>query len=199
MRLLVVHAHPLPDSFGAALLRAALDAAREGGHEARALDLHAEGFQPVLTAEERRRYDDDPPPDPAALDPALGPHVAALRWAEGILLVHPTWWGGPPAILKGWLDRAWRPGVAFHAEGGGLRPGLPGVRLLGVLTTLASPRWAWALQGQPGRRMVLRTLRPFVARRARTLWLALHDMDKATPERRAAHLARVRATVAALR
>lgn len=201
MRLLVVHAHPVPDSFGAALFRTVLDGAREGGHEVTALDLHAEGFEPRLSERERRGYGAEPPEDPAALDPALAPHVAALRRAEGVLFVHPTWWMGPPAILKGWVDRVWRPGVAFHADpaGGAIRPGLPDLRLLGVVTTLGSPRWAWLLMGEPGRRMLLRALRPCVARRARTLWLALHDMDRTTPERRAAFLARVRAKVAALR
>ncbi|EYD75141.1 putative NAD(P)H dehydrogenase [Rubellimicrobium mesophilum DSM 19309] len=199
MRLLVVHAHPVPESFGTALFRAVTEAAAGAGHEVRAIDLHAEGFDPRLSAEERRSYNDAPPPDPALLDPTLGPHLEALRWAEGIVLVHPTWWMAPPAMLKGWLDRVWRPGVAFHADpgGGAIRPGLPQVRLLGVVTTLGSPWWAWTfLIGAPGRRMLLRGLRPCVARDARTFWLARHDMDRSTEAQRERFLAVVRRRIA---
>ena len=202
MRLLVVHAHPVPDGFGAALRDAAIAGGREGGHEIRLMDLYAEGFDPRLSTEERRTYELQPPPDPAALDAALGPHLEALRWAEGVLLVHPTWWMGPPAILKGWIDRVWRPGVAFHGDlrGGPIRAGLPGVRLLGVVTTTGSPWWVYALaMGSPGRKLLLRALRPCVARGARRLWLALHEVDRSTPAARARFLARVRARMARLR
>ena len=198
MRLLVVHAHPVPDSFGAVLFRAVTEAAGGAGHEVRALDLYAEAFDPRLSTEERRGYNGAPPVDPTFLDPALAAHVDALRWAEGVVFVHPTWWMGPPAMLKGWLDRVWRPGVAFHADpaGGPIRPGLPQIGLLGVVTTLGSPWWAWTFaMGAPGRKLLLRGLRPCVARRARTFWLALHDMDRSTPTQRERFLTRVRARI----
>jgi putative NADPH-quinone reductase len=102
-------------------------------------------------------------------------------------------------MLKGWVDRVWRPGVAFHHHpaGGPIRPGLPQVRLLGVVTTLGSPWWVWTfLMGAPGRKLLLRGLRPCVARHGRTFWLALHDMDASTPARRDRFLARVRARIA---
>ncbi len=201
MRLLVVHAHPVPESFGTALFRAVVEAAEGVGHEVRTLDLYAEGFDPQLSTEERLGYGETLPVDPASLDPALGPHVEALRWAEGVVFVHPTWWMGPPAMLKGWVDRVWRPGVAFHADpaGGPIRPGLPQVRLLGVVTTLGSPWWAWTfLIGAPGRKLLLRGLRPCIARGARTFWLALHDMDRSTEARRGRFLLRVRSRIARL-
>jgi putative NADPH-quinone reductase len=201
VRLLVVHAHPVPDSFGTALFHTVVEAARNAGHEVRAIDLCAEGFDPRLSEAERRSYDHVPPADPRTLDPSLAPHLDALGWAEGVIFVHPTWWMGPPAILKGWLDRVWRPGIAFHPDpsGGAIRPGLPHITVLGVVTTLGSPWWAWTfLMGAPGRKLLLRGLRPCIARRARTVWLALHDMDRSTPAQRDRFLARVRARIARL-
>ncbi len=191
----MVHAHPLPESFSTALFRAVLEAAEGAGHEVRALDLHAEGFDPVMGEEERRTYNDGGPP----ADPALQRHVDRLLWAEGLLFIYPTWWYGQPAMLKGWLDRVWRPGVAFHADpaGGPIRPGLPQVRLLGVVTTLGASRWVWsAVMGAPGRKTILRGLRACMGLRCRTFWLALHDMDSASQVRRERFLAQVRARIA---
>ena len=108
MRMLVVYCHPVPDSFCAALRDTVIEALGKAGHETRLIDLHAEKFDPVMGCEERRAYNDRAPGDPA-----LAPHVAALKWAEGIVFVYPTWWYGLPAMLKGWLDRVWALDVAF--------------------------------------------------------------------------------------
>jgi putative NADPH-quinone reductase len=188
MRLLVVFAHPLPDGFGASLRDEVLRAAAAAGHEADLLDLYAEGFDPVMSEAERRFYHDAPVPD------ELAPHVARLRRAEGLILVFPTWWYGQPAILKGWIDRVWRPGVAFDMPkaGGWPRPALTNLRLLGVVTTLGSPWWWWTLgMGAPGRKQMIRGLGQCCARRRETFWLGLHGMDGATEARRRRFLARV--------
>lgn len=193
MRLLLVFAHPSRDSLTGAVLAAAEAGAAEGRHECRVLDLHAEAFDPVMPPAEWRAYEEGPP-----ADPLLAPHLDHLRWAEGIVLIHPVWWGGPPAILKGWLDRAWATGVAFET-GGGLTPKLD-LRVIGAIVTMSASRPIWALLGEPGRRMTLRVLKSVCVRRgARSLWLALHGVQNATPAKREAFLARVRATVARLR
>ena len=193
MRLLVVHAHPVPESFGTALFRAVVETAKGAGHEVRAIDLHAEGFDPVMGAEEKRGYNSGAEPS----DPVLARHIAHLRWAEGIIFVHPTWWYGQPAMLKGWLDRVWRPGVAFHMGPKRLTPGLAQVRLLGVITTLGSSRWFWSLaMGAPGRKILLRGLLACTGLRTRTFWLGLYDMDSTTPAQRERFIAKVRARIA---
>ena len=98
-----------------------------------------------------------------------------------LLLVYPTWWFGPPAMLKGWLDRIWVPGVAFRLGGPGvLRPLLTNVRRIGVVTTYGSPRWLLWFVGWPDWRLVRRGLRPLCARRCRLDWLALTRMDSCT-------------------
>lgn len=194
MRLLFIHAHPVPESFNTALLAAALETARAKGHEVRVLDLCAEGFNPLMSAEERRGYH-DPGPVPADVQP----HVEALHWAEGLIFVYPTWWYAQPAVLKGWMDRVWRPGIAFTmpTPTEPLRGALLNVRLIGVITTLGSPWWFWTfLIGAPGRKIILRGLRYCTSPRTRTFWLGLHDMDGQDDRTRRRYVDRVRARIA---
>lgn len=191
MKILLVHAHPVPESFGAALHQTVLEALRRAGHEVRDLDLYAEGFQPVLDAQARRAYD-----TPGENEAGVRAHVEALRWADALVLVFPTWWYGLPAILKGWFDRVWLPGVAFHVpEGGGtICPGLPNLRKLGVVTTAGSPRWFLKLwMRDPVKALLLRGIKRLMARDADHLWLVHYAMDSSTPETRARFLARVSA------
>lgn len=194
MRLLVIHAHPVPESFNSALCRTVVDTARDAGHEVRLLDLYAEGFDPVMSAGERRTYHDDGPPEPV-----IAAHIAHLRWAEGLVFVYPTWWYSQPAMLKGWMDRVWRPGVTFTVptREQPMRPALTNVRLIGVVTTLGSPRWFWTLlMGAPGRKILLRGLRFCTAARTRTFWLGLHEMDTTTDAQRRRYSEKVRARIA---
>ncbi|MFN3994490.1 MAG: NAD(P)H-dependent oxidoreductase [Tabrizicola flagellatus] len=194
MRLLVIHAHPVPESFNSALCRIVVETAREAGHEVRLLDLYAEGFDPVMSVDERRRYHDDDPPDPK-----VAAHIAHLKWAEGLIFVYPTWWYSQPAMLKGWMDRVWRPGVTFTVPTPDqpMRPALTNVCLIGVITTLGSPRWFWTfLMGAPGRKILLRGLRFCTARRTRTFWLGLHEMDTTTDAQRRRYMEQVRARIA---
>ena len=94
MRVLLIHCHPRSDSFCAALREAATDALRSAGHDVEIRDLYAEGFDPVLDAQERSRYYDQ-----GVHRPEVASHVASLRRAEALVLVYPTWWFGPPAML----------------------------------------------------------------------------------------------------
>jgi putative NADPH-quinone reductase len=189
MRVLLVHCHPRPDSFSAALRDAAASALQAAGHAVEVRDLHAEGFAPALSAEERGAYYDE-----ARNLRGVEDHAAALRRAEALLLVYPTWWFGMPALLKGWLDRVWVPGVAFRLGGPtALRPLLTGIRRIGVVTTYGSPRWLLWWVGWPDRRLVRRGLRPLCARGCRLSWLYLPGMDACTAADRERFLARVRA------
>lgn len=179
MRVLVVHCHPTPESFCAAIRDRAMTALATAGHEPRLIDLYAEGFEPVMSAGERRTYNLHEP-----VDAKLAPHFEALRWAEAIVFVYPTWWYGQPAMLKGWFDRVWAKDVAFtlKAEGGRIEPLMRHIRKLAVITTCGAPRWWSFLVGQPGRKTLLRGIRALCARDCRTLWLAKYEMDT-TPER----------------
>lgn len=195
MRILLIYCHPVPESFCAALRDEAVGVLAARGHEVRIVDLYGEGFDPVLSAEERRRYNDVPSGPPLVPD-----HAASLRWAEALVLVYPTWWYGLPAMLKGWLDRVWAPGVAFElaADGGTIRPLMTNIRRLVVLTTCGAPMWWSYLVGHPGRKTILRGIRALCARRCRTLFLAHYSMDASTEATRAAFLAKVRRKLRAI-
>jgi putative NADPH-quinone reductase len=194
VRLLFVHAHPVVESFNTALFRASVETARLKGHDIRTLDLHAEGFNPVMSADERRSYTDSD-----QLPSDIVHHIEALQWAEGLILVYPTWWYAQPAILKGWFDRVWRPGISFtlRTRTEPMRPALTGMRLIGVITTFGAPWWFWRFViGSPGHKIVLRGLRFCTAPRTKTFWMGLHEMDGQTKATRHRYLQRVRARIA---
>lgn len=195
MRILVIYCHPCSDSFSAALRDAAVSGLAAAGHAVTLRDLHAEGFDPVLSAHQRGVYFDE-----TETVRGLEDHVTALRQAEGLVLVYPTWWFGMPAMLKGWLDRVWLPGVAFRLGGPKVMvPLLTNLRWIGVVTTYGSPWWLLWWVGWPDRRIVRRGLKPLCAPGCRTEWIALTSMDVDRPDRRRRFLAEVTRRLAAWR
>ncbi|MFM8745321.1 MAG: NAD(P)H-dependent oxidoreductase [Aestuariivirga sp.] len=193
IRLLLIHAHPVPESFNSALLQALIEAARIKGHDVRSIDLHAERFNPVMSADGRRGYTEE-----SQIPADLARHVEALQWAEGLIFVYPTWWYAQPAILKGWIDRVWRPGIGFtlRTRDKPMRPALLNIRLIGVITTFGAPWWFWPLLiGAPGRKIILSGLRYCTAPRTKTFWMGLHEMESQTDAARRRYLDRVRARI----
>ncbi len=198
MRCLVVLAHPLPDSLNGGIARLAMSELEAAGHEVQFLDLYRDGFDPRLSPEERAvHYDGEAARAAAPADAAL------LEAADALVLVFPTWWFGLPAILKGWIDRTFAPGVAYdHAEtaGGPIRPRLDRLRHFVVLTTLGSPWWIDTfLMWQPVRRNLRHGLMRACAPKARFAYVALHGADAPGADSVADFEARVRRTLAALR
>lgn len=197
MRTLLVYCHPDPGSFSAALRSAATDALTARGHDVRVLDLYADGFQPVLTREERAVY----LTEPSVIEASVQEHVDGLRWAEHLLFVFPIWFYGPPAMLKGWLERVWLPGVAFMPPRRKGRPAVPGlrhIRRLTVITHGGSPWWWLKFIGDPARRLFARGLRALMARDCKTTWLQLHDMNNVSRAECTAFVARVRTRLEAM-
>ena len=189
MRILVLYAHPLADSFAAELHRAVVTALRRRGHEVDDCDLYAERFDPVLTAAERRAYNTAEPDLSGVAE-----HVARLRAAEAMVLCFPVWWYGMPAILKGYFDRVWAKDVAFTLpEGGGaIRPALSNIRKFWVVTTYGSPWWLVKLVlRDPIRAVLIGGLARLCGRRVRTRFLALYNIDGASPAKCGAYLAKV--------
>jgi putative NADPH-quinone reductase len=117
MKISLILAHPDPKSFNHAIAEAASDELRRGGHEVRFHDLYAERFDPVMPA--REIPEDAPVPD------SVRKHCGEIASADGIVIVHPNWWGQPPAILKGWVDRVIRPGTAYRFLEGDSGEGVP--------------------------------------------------------------------------
>jgi NAD(P)H dehydrogenase (quinone) len=186
MRILLVYANPNPASFGAALRDAAEAALVGAGHRVNCCDLYAEGFDPVMSLQERVGYH-----DLGSNRTPVEQHVRRLEEAEGLVLVFPVWNFGFPAILKGYFDRVFLPGVSFRMENGRARPNLLHLRLLGAVATYGGPRWRALLLGDPPRRTVGRVLRAAIAPRACFRYLAHYDMNRSTPTSRMAFLDRV--------
>lgn len=187
MRVLLIHAHPLADSFSAGLRAATQSALEAAGHEVDLCDLYAERFDPVLSAGERGRYH-----DPSRNRVGVEPYVARLLAAEALVLVFPVWCFGFPAILKGFFDRVFLPGVSMALGEGGPRPLLTHLRAVVSIATYGRKRhMAWWV-GDPPRRVVTRYLRWFAAPRATVRHLALYDMNNATEDDRLRFAGRVR-------
>ena len=117
MKVSVILAHPDRNSFNHAIAETAAQTLQGNGHEVMFHDLYAEGFDPILPAGEI--------PRDAPLPPDIQRHCDEIAAAEGIVIVHPNWWGQPPAILKGWIDRVLRPGVAYEFAEGDSGEGIP--------------------------------------------------------------------------
>lgn len=193
MRVLVIYAHPVETSFVASLHGRVVDTLRDGGHVVDDCDLNAEGFDPVLSRQDRIDYH-----DPASDRGRVAQHIERLKAAEALVFVYPVWIFGFPAILKGYLDRVWLPGVAFELDDrGNLAFTLRHVRRLAAVCTYGGERWRAMLMGDPPRRLVKRMIRAHVAPRSRCDYLACYDMNHTTPERRAAFMARVEQRFAA--
>lgn len=194
MNVLVVYCHPDPESLVSAARDRVLAGARAAGHDVRLVDLYADGFDPVMTADERRAH-----PEPG-VNPELQHYADDLMWAQTLVLVYPTWWSGQPAMLKGWFDRVWAKGVAWDLPEGAraLRPRLKQLRKIVVVTTHGSSKLINALEGESGKRTVSRALGFVCSRRARTRWLALYGVDVSSAEKRTEFLDKVERTLSRL-
>ena len=136
MRVSVVLGHPGKKSFNHAIAERVVQTLLRNGHTVCYHDLYDERFAPNLPCEEI--------PKAAPLDPVIKGHCDEISIAEGIVIVHPNWWGQPPAILKGWIDRVLRAGVAYEfAEGDngeGIPVGLLKAKVALVFNTSNTPR-----------------------------------------------------------
>jgi NAD(P)H dehydrogenase (quinone) len=197
MKTLVVHAHPNTESFNASLFRLAVDTLKKGGHEVETIDLYAEGFDPVMTLEERKAYLDCPD----WLVARFQGHISKLKAAEHLVFVYPTWWNGMPAIMKGWLDRVWLPLLTFEPasrKGDMARSHMRHIRQFTVVTHGGSPGWWLKLMGDPHRKILMRAVRVLFSVTCRARWLQLHDMNTVTQRDRERFSARVLRTLAAV-
>lgn len=117
MPVSVILAHPNEASFNHAIAATCVTVLRAGGHSVHFHDLYGEGFDPLLPLAE---FDKGAP-----LPGDIETHCSEIADASGIVIVHPNWWGQPPAILKGWIDRVIRPGVAYEFLEGDKGEGVP--------------------------------------------------------------------------
>ncbi|WP_443191660.1 NAD(P)H-dependent oxidoreductase [Pseudomonas indica] len=176
MKCLLVTAHPLPDSLCATLATHVRETLEARGHEVVIEDLYQREFAPALSVRERASYY-----QPTYHLDAVAGEIDRLLQAEAIVLVFPTWWFGFPAILKGWFDRVWAPGIAYdHANDfGPIRPRLHRLRHVLAVTTLGSPAWVdWLVLRRPVRRVLKIALLQTCAPQARFGMLSLYRSER---------------------
>ena len=177
MKILWLFAHPLHDSFHGSLLERGLAAARAAGHTVDLCDLYVEGFDPVLSAGERRGYH-----DLAVNRTGLEPWIERLRSAEWLVCQFPVGCFGPPAILKGFFDRIFLPGVAFDlSDPRRVQSKFTHWRRVTGIATYGQSRIAAWMMGDPPRRLVRGFLGWYAGRGSEVRHLALYRMNTVQP------------------
>ncbi|MBP5957908.1 NAD(P)H-dependent oxidoreductase [Pseudomonas anatoliensis] len=153
-RILLILGHPSTTSFCAALAERYAQSALDAGHEVRQLRLGEMVFDPVL----RDGYQQI-----QALEDDLNAAQSDILWAEHLTLVYPIWWGGIPALLKGFFDRVLLPGFAFKYRKGKAFPDkLLNGRTAHLLVTMDTPPWYYRLiYRMPGLHEVRKTTLQF--------------------------------------
>ena len=189
MKVLVVLAHPNPDSFSHAIVDRVVCALANREHSVSVIDLYALDYSPALTRADLAAY----PTSEPAIDPMVIEHTRLIQECSTIVFVYPTWWSSMPAILKGWIDRTMLPGIAFSVDPQTLKlqPGLTNVRRLIGITTFGGPRLASLVVRDNGSKIVTRSLRAICHRRCRTTWLRMFNVDSSTVAQREKFLRRV--------
>ncbi|OKP76565.1 NAD(P)H dehydrogenase [Paenibacillus helianthi] len=135
MNTLVIYTHPNHQSLNYAFLQEVLRGSRENAQvaEIQVLDLYEEGFDPVLVFGEHKRRRD------MHTDPALAKYREQLLWADQIVFVYPIWWGRPPAMLLGYIDKMFASGFAYQDKGGLVPEGLLKGKSAVCISTMQGP------------------------------------------------------------
>jgi NAD(P)H dehydrogenase (quinone) len=190
LRVLILYANPVSTSFGARLHGEVVTTLRSRGHEVDDCDLYAEQFDPVLSETERIQYHD------VKLNRApVAAYADRLLAAEALILIYPVWNEGFPAILKGFFDRVFIPGVSFTVgPDGALVTNLQKLRKIAAVCTYGASRTITFLLGDPPKRVVKRLVRWMPGHHIRCDYLAYYDMDHSSEKQRAAFLKKVRRT-----
>lgn len=178
MRCLVVKAHPLSESLCSSMTRRVVEMLQAKGHEVTLEDLYAEKFDAAMTAVERASYYEGQYSTQSVLA-----QVAHLLSAEAVVLLFPTWWFSFPAILKGWFDRVWGPGVAYnHSSGyGPVKPRLHNLREMLVITSLGVPWWVdRVIMRQPVKRVLKKAVVGACAPKCRFRMVSMYKSESLT-------------------
>lgn len=188
MRVHVIYAYPLRTGLAVDLHRIVVTSLREAGHDVDDLDLYAECFDPVLSEEDRTIYH-----DLSCNQRRIQPYIDRMRAADAVVLCHPVWNFGWPAILKGYFDRVFLPGVSFTMDDAGkLSPGLANIRKLATVTTYGVDRLRALYLRDPPRANATRFLRVVCNRKVKVRYLALYGINGMTPRRVERFMGRVR-------
>jgi NAD(P)H dehydrogenase (quinone) len=187
LRILIVFAHPLETSFVSALHARVVEILRAGGHIVDDLDLYAEKFDPVMSREGLLRYINI-----NANTREVEGYVQRLLAAEALVLMFPVWFDGLPAIMQGYFQRVFLPGVSVRIDEAGLfHPNLRNVKRMAAVCAYGESRRDVAAKGDPPLRFVRDNVGALIDPKGRFEYLALYDMNFTRAPRRAAFMKRV--------
>jgi len=175
MKCLVVTTHPLRESLCGHLTDHVVSSLRSLNHDVFLEDLYQKGFEPALTALERESYY-----SPVYNTSNVSDEVRRLTQAQALVLLFPTWWFGFPAMLKGWFDRVWGPGIAYDHAGdlGAIKPRLNRLKNLLAVTTLGAPWWVdYLVMHRPVKKVIKTALLTACARNSRLSYLSLYKSE----------------------
>jgi NAD(P)H dehydrogenase (quinone) len=193
LRVLVVFAHPLESSFVSAAHTRVVETLRKRGHAVDDLDLYAEKFNPVLPPQQMASY-----VDAARNTREVETYVARLRAAEALVLVFPVWFDGPPAIMQGYFQRVFLPGVAITIDEGGLfHPNLWNLKRLAAVCAYGEDRADVEKKHDPPQRFVRDNIGALIEPNGPFEYVALYDMNFSSAPKRAAFLRQVTETFGA--
>jgi putative NADPH-quinone reductase len=186
MRILVLFAHPLETSFLARLHRRIVEALRRNGRDVDDCDLYAENFNPIMSRETFVHYLDAPANRAQARS-----YIDRLLAADALVLISPVWHDGFPAILKGFFDCVFLPGVAFEIANGQFLPALRNIKRVAAVCSYGAPRERTVAMGDPQRRFVKNSLGAQIGPGGRAGFIGLYNMDAASAQTQARYLGRV--------
>jgi putative NADPH-quinone reductase len=186
MRVFVLFAHPLETSFLARLRKRVVEALRGAGREVDDCDLYAENFNPVMSRETFLHYLDAP-----ANRAQARAYIDRLLAADALVLISPVWHDGFPAILKGFFDCVFLPGVAFTMENGRFLPALRNIKRVAAVCSYGAERARTVAMGDPQRRFVKNSLGAQIGPGGRAGFIGLYDMDAASADKKARAIERV--------
>lgn len=193
MKCLVVTAHPLQKSLCHIFGETVVATLKESGHSVIVQNLYKENFNACLTAAERQTYYAN-----VYDKESVSQEIEWLTSAELLVFVFPTWWYGFPAILKGWFDRVWAPGIAYdHAPGfGPIKPKLSNLRTTIAITTLGSGWWVdFLLMGRPVRKVLKRAILGACAPSSQFKMVSLYNAERLNDKQVTDFCSKVRQTV----
>ena len=132
MKISLILGHPNPGSLNHAIAEAAMAVLEKLGHTILFHDLYQERFDPILPAGEENMPEKNLPEE-------VQRHLHNFKEADGVIIVHPNWWGGPPAILRGWVDRVVRQNSCYNFTKEGVVSHVGG-KIVQIFSTSNTPR-----------------------------------------------------------
>jgi len=187
MKVLIIYAHPWEGSFNHAVLETVISGLKSGKNEVDVLDLNKESFNPVLTKEELALYRKG-----KFLDPKVGEYQARITASDYLFFIFPIWWGGMPAILKGFIDKVFLNDWAYGQIGFIPKGMLTHIKGATVVATLGAPKFFYGI--------ILRNAVELLFSKGilnfcgvkKVKWFALYDVENQTNEKRRKWLAEIK-------